>query len=234
MDNFEKVERLREKADVTYDEAKRALEACNYDMLDAMIYLEALGKVKKTSDTAYYSSKAEEEKLYDVEKTVKDREKKSSEEGFKNGFKKGLEKFFKVCKENHFIVKHQDKKVIDIPLGLAIIIFLLGWHVLLIVMLVSFFFECKYSIEGKNDLKTVNSAMDKVAETADKLKKDFAENVDEARNERNSEVRNDNTTSERNSEARNDKTTSESKTTKETGSNVKDNESKDSDSKVEL
>ena len=47
MDNFEKVERLREKADVTYDEAKRALEACNWDMLDALIYLETLGKVKK-------------------------------------------------------------------------------------------------------------------------------------------------------------------------------------------
>lgn len=221
MDNFEKVERLREKADVTYDEAKRALEACNYDMLDAMIYLEALGKVKKTSDTAYYSSKAEEEKLYDVEKTVNDREKKSSEEGFKNGCRKGLEKFIKVCKENHFIVKHQDKKVIDIPLGLAIIIFVVGWHVLLVVMLVSLFFECKYSVEGKNDLKTVNNAMNKVAETADKLKKDFAENVDEEKKERNSE-------------ARNDKTTSESKTTKETASNVKDNESKDSDSKVEL
>ena len=74
MDNFEKVERLREKADVTYDEAKRALEACNWDMLDALIYLETLGKVKKSSVTTYHSSKAEEEKLHDVEKTVRDEE----------------------------------------------------------------------------------------------------------------------------------------------------------------
>ena len=80
MDNLEKVERLREKADVTYDEAKRALEACNWDMLDAMIYLEALGKVKKTSDSGVYSSKVEEEKLYDVEKTIKEEERKNKEE----------------------------------------------------------------------------------------------------------------------------------------------------------
>ncbi len=179
MDNLEKVERLREKADVTYDEAKRALEACNWDMLDAMIYLEALGKVKKTSDSGVYSSKAEEEKLYDVEKTIKEEERKNKEESFKNKFKKGFNKFIKVCKENSFIVKHEDKKIIDLPLGIALIIFLLGWHVLLIVMLISLFFEVRYEIEGKNDLKTVNSAMNKVADTADKLKKEFEDKAEE-------------------------------------------------------
>ena len=179
MDNLEKVERLREKADVTYDEAKRALEACNWDMLDAMIYLEALGKVKKTSDSGVYSSKVEEEKLYDVEKTIKEEERKNQEENFKNKFKKGFDKFIKVCKENHFIVKHEDKKIIDLPLGIALIIFLLGWHVLLIVMLISLFFEVRYELEGKNDLKTVNSAMNKVADTADKLKKEFEDKVEE-------------------------------------------------------
>lgn len=40
MDNFEKVEKLREKANVSYEEAKQALENCNWDILDAMIYLE--------------------------------------------------------------------------------------------------------------------------------------------------------------------------------------------------
>lgn len=179
MDNLEKVERLREKADVTYDEAKRALEACNWDMLDAMIYLESLGKVKKTSDTDYYSSNTKEDKLYDVEKTIKDEERRNKEESFKNSFKRGFDRFIKICKENHFIVKHEDKKVIDLPLGIALIIFLIGWHVLLIVMLISLFFECKYSIEGKNNLKTVNSAMDKAAETAGRLKREFEDKTED-------------------------------------------------------
>ncbi len=178
MDNFEKVERLREKADVTYDEAKRALEACNWDMLDALIYLETLGKVKKSSVTTYHSSKAEEEKLHDVEKTVRDEERKMKEEDCKKKIKNGWNKFIRVCTDNHFVVKHKEKKVIDIPLGAALIIFALGWHVLLILMLISLFFEYKYNIIGKNELKTVNSAMDKVAETADRLKKDFTENAE--------------------------------------------------------
>ena len=45
MDNLEKVEKLREKTGVSYEEAKAALEATNYDVLDAIIYLEKNGKV---------------------------------------------------------------------------------------------------------------------------------------------------------------------------------------------
>lgn len=188
MDNFEKVERLREKADVTYDEAKRALEACNWDMLDALIYLETLGKVKKSTVTTYHSSNDGEDKLYDVEKTVNAEERKNKEESCKMKVKKGWDKFIKVCTDNHFVVKHKEKKVIDIPLGAALVIFALGWHVLLILMLISLFFDYKYNIIGKNDLKTVNSAMDKVAETADRLKKDFADNTEEKAEVKNVEL----------------------------------------------
>ena len=47
MDNFEKVEKLREHANVTYEEAKEALENSNWDILDAMIYLEKNGKTRE-------------------------------------------------------------------------------------------------------------------------------------------------------------------------------------------
>ena len=46
MDQLEKVEKLREKTGVSYEDAKNALEACGYDLLDAIVYLEKLGKVK--------------------------------------------------------------------------------------------------------------------------------------------------------------------------------------------
>ena len=48
MDNFEKVEKLREHANVTYEEAKEALENSNWDILDAMIYLEKNGKTRES------------------------------------------------------------------------------------------------------------------------------------------------------------------------------------------
>ena len=46
MDNFEKVERLVEKANVSFEDAKAALDEANGDLLDAMIILEKRGKGK--------------------------------------------------------------------------------------------------------------------------------------------------------------------------------------------
>ena len=44
MDHLEMVEKLAQKAGVSYEDAKMALEACGWDMLDALVYLEKLGK----------------------------------------------------------------------------------------------------------------------------------------------------------------------------------------------
>ena len=45
MTNYEMVELLRQKANVSYEEAKAALEAANWDLLDAIVLLEREGKV---------------------------------------------------------------------------------------------------------------------------------------------------------------------------------------------
>ena len=45
-DKLEQIERLRERAKVTYDEAKHAYEAAGGDLLEALILLEKQGKVK--------------------------------------------------------------------------------------------------------------------------------------------------------------------------------------------
>ena len=53
MDNFEKVEKLVEKAGVSYADAKRALEQANGDLLDAMIILEQDGKTAAPEQPSY-------------------------------------------------------------------------------------------------------------------------------------------------------------------------------------
>ena len=65
MATLEQVEKLREKANVSFEEAKAALEACNDDLLDAVIYLERQGKVGAPAGGGYYSSRnAQEEPQY--------------------------------------------------------------------------------------------------------------------------------------------------------------------------
>ncbi len=53
MENYEKVEKLRERANVSYEEAKEALEQNNWDILDAMIALEKSGKAAGPKQTSY-------------------------------------------------------------------------------------------------------------------------------------------------------------------------------------
>ena len=44
MERMEMVEKLRLKAQVSYEEAKLALENSDWDLLDALVYLEKEGK----------------------------------------------------------------------------------------------------------------------------------------------------------------------------------------------
>ena len=57
MTNYEMVELLRQKANVSYEEAKAALEASDWDLLDAIVLLEREGKVPEND--ARFSTKAE-------------------------------------------------------------------------------------------------------------------------------------------------------------------------------
>ncbi len=53
---LEQVERLREKADVSYAQAKEALEYSGGNLLDALIYLEERGMIPRP-EGAYYSTR---------------------------------------------------------------------------------------------------------------------------------------------------------------------------------
>ena len=51
MDHFEMTEKLRERAQVSYEEAKEALELNEWDMLEAIVYLEREGKTRRAEGT---------------------------------------------------------------------------------------------------------------------------------------------------------------------------------------
>ena len=55
MTELEKVEKLREKADVTFAEAKEALDNSGGDVLDALIWLEKNGKATVPAGGGFFS-----------------------------------------------------------------------------------------------------------------------------------------------------------------------------------
>lgn len=93
MNTLEQIEKLREKANVTYEEAKSALEATDGDLLDALIHLEKQGKVEPPSGGGYYSSsKAATEEAGEKERDRKDQSKAAGET-----FSDVLDRIVKFC-----------------------------------------------------------------------------------------------------------------------------------------
>ena len=165
MDNFEKVEKLREKANVTFEEAKAALEEANGDLLDAMILLEKQGKAEARKES--YSTKDEDTDLMVVDQP----ENKEKKRG--NAFTDKVKALWHKSCENNFVVERNDDAIINIPIWVFILILIFTWHVTLIVMVVALFFGCKYSFRGKDEMKLANEVCDKVSEAADKVKEGY-------------------------------------------------------------
>ena len=74
MEMIEKVERLREKAEVTYEEAKAALEQSDGDLLDAMVLLERQGKVRKPAQSTFSTDYEEQTEYIRVRDKVEEQE----------------------------------------------------------------------------------------------------------------------------------------------------------------
>lgn len=172
MEQFEKVEKLREKANVSYEEAKAALEACNWDMLDAIVYLEKLGKVNGPQSTSY-STHYEEPKHF--EQTA------SQYKESKNSFKDSVNKFFKWCgkvikkgNEHFFDIEKRGEHFLSIPITIFVILAIILFWAVIILLIIGLFFGCRYRFRGP-DFKpdSLNNAMDKASKTAENIKNDI-------------------------------------------------------------
>lgn len=173
MEHFEKVEKLRQRANVSYEEAKQALEACEWDMLDAMVYLEKLGKVESPKQESYSTSFDGQPQYVSVPETVRRNGEYSYQEGFGSKMKRLISKMWKIGKENYFRVSRNGEEIIKIPVWIFVVAMLFAWHTLVIIMIVSLFFDCHYSFCGKADLSGVNDAMEKASTLADKVKDEY-------------------------------------------------------------
>ena len=168
MEHLEKVEKLRERANVTYEEAKAALEANNWDLLDAMVALEKAGKTESPKQERYSTSYDQQSEFIPVVKTVE--EQKNDKPEFGKSIRNGLRRFWEICKENSFCCNYHGKNVFTIPMIGAVLILLFSWHVTIPVILISLAFGVRYSFEGKDDLKQANDFMENAGAAAESLK----------------------------------------------------------------
>ena len=175
MDKLEKVELIREKTGVSYDDAKVALEASNDDVLDAIIWLERLGKA--TAQTASYTTTSTEPgpvspEMVQAQTAYQQSSKKSKVGDYFSKILDEVKRLLKKSVDTTFVAEHNGERVIALPI-LIVILGIFLWGATLWLLIIGLFFGLRYHIEGVSRMTVdINQMMDKAGEVAESIKDD--------------------------------------------------------------
>jgi len=148
--SLELLESLRDRAHVSYEEAKEALDKCNCDLVEALIYLEKQNKIKEPQKETKAAS----------------------------GFFATVKKLIKSCNETKLIVSKNGNTIIDLALTIVILITVFAAPITLFGLIAALFTSHKIRLEkpGCEDMK-INKTLDDIATAASKVSDQVVEAV---------------------------------------------------------
>lgn len=183
---LEQVEKLKEKANVSYEEAKAVLERHNGDLLEALIELERRGKAQTAASGGFYTTRPDgkpEVELVLTPPPGPDRGKKSKG-GQKYRYGKGV--IFQVESEglgeairdlvrrsisNHLEVWRNGQKMTTIPILVLVLLVVFFFWITLPLLVVGLFFGCRYRFGGPDlGREDLNRVMDRVSDTVGEVR----------------------------------------------------------------
>ena len=179
MTTLEQVEKLRAMANISYDEAKAALDAANGDLLEAIIDLEKQGKVNApTGGGGYYSSEKTADPSVGACKTncwEKQAKHGNGGETFTSLMKKfGLFclKMFRKGNINYFEVLKGEESKASFPVTALAVLLIFAFWIVIPLLIIGLFFGLRYRFNGPDFIgSTVNDAMNSAADAAEDLKR---------------------------------------------------------------
>ena len=185
MTELEKAEKLREKANVSFAEAKEALEKSGGDILDALIYLENQGKSTVPAGGGYFSGA-------DVSKQVTAQSSGESEKSGKTdsgeAFADLMRRFGRFCLKvlhkgstNYLEAWKGGEHLFSCPVIVVVILAIFFFWVTIPLIIVSMFCGFQYRFSGEDLGKdAVNSVMDGATNVVEDVKKTFTESANRA------------------------------------------------------
>ena len=162
---LEQVERLREKADVSYAQAKEALEYSGGNLLDALIYLEETGAIPRP-EGAYYSTRGEstastQESRADVLPELVREEKRARP-------KIGIFRRIRYALlDNELKIWRRDQPVTALPVLILILLLVFAFWVTVPLLILGLFLGFRYRFSGPDlERDSINDVMGSVADGA--------------------------------------------------------------------
>lgn len=167
MDHFEKVEKLRQTANITYEEAKVTLEAADWDLLEAVVLLENTGRLNNNANPAFSTKREGVNNM--------SHEPQQNMKGFFTRLGESLSRWISNGNKNFLKITRKGKDVTEFPLTVVVIILLLALiffrsiPFIIILFIISLFFGVRYEFRGSQPNSTANRVMDKAAETVEHI-----------------------------------------------------------------
>lgn len=186
---LEQVERLREKANVSYAQAKQALEYSGGNLLDALIYLEEQGVIPRPQG-ACYSTRNETpppppppKELAPLKEKTGWKEKREKKKTGGMGVKviHGKTLFSTLRRwliDNEMEIWRREQPVTALPILVLILLVLFAPYITLPVLILGLFLGFRYQISGPDlEDEAFNGMMGNVADTAADLGRQVMEEL---------------------------------------------------------
>ena len=168
---LEMVERLKDKAKVSYSQAKEALEYSGGNLLDALIYLEEKGAIPR-DEGAYYSTRSETPPPPPEPLAVQPAaEKKQKGSKPPRARREGRRSFVTTLRrwliDNELEIWRRDQPITALPVLILLLLLLCAFWFTLPVMLFALLFGIRYRFSDPDlEREDINNAMGSVANTA--------------------------------------------------------------------
>ncbi|MGI5962772.1 MAG: ubiquitin [Lawsonibacter sp.] len=175
---LEQVERLREKASVSYAQAKEALEYSGGNLLDALIYLEEKGTIPRPEGGYYSTRNQTSSSASSVPQMLVQPEEKGKKEKRSEGF---LRRVRYLLLDNELEIWRKDRPVTALPVLILILLLIVAPWITLPLLILGLFLGFRYRFSGPDlERESINSVMDDVATSAADLGRQV---VDELRSQ---------------------------------------------------
>lgn len=172
MEKLKLIDKLKDKANISYEEAKEALENSNWDILDAFLYLEEKGRVEKPSVSIFYTNEVGySEKSGEI---VKIEETKYKTNNSYQGVFEVICKYIDTYNNIFLEIKKKDRLILKLPLTVVIVLLLFMFWIIIPLTIVGLFFDIKLYVYSKRvNTDKANRVLSDISEGAKIVKEKF-------------------------------------------------------------
>ena len=156
MNRFELIEKLRERADINYEEADQLLSDTKDDLIAALIILEKQGRLK-----GLQQGRTDRVPGADDVRTETGT-KKSRRSVIGHAFRT----FGNFIAHTTFHMAHGENEILVLPTFVFALLMLFFWQTIAPLMLISLFFKVHYFFDGTASTKAANDFIDQAEELA--------------------------------------------------------------------